>query len=412
MSTLRRLLAAYVRGALVLALAAGACGCRTCPAEKGPIPSYVPGPLSERYPLLDTTVAEGLAAALCRGPAVAPACGRPLQVLSISGGVAGVPHSAGVLVGWSASGTRPTFDVVNGISSGSLVGAYAFLGPKYDARLQQMILTMTGGDLIRFRPLYYLSFCGAFGSAAPLERVIERAMDEEFMADLRQAHAEGRRLFIGTMNLRTKRLTVWDLGAIACSGRPDADCLVRKVLLAAVSWPGAMQPVAFDMEVNGHHYREEHCDAGSVAMAFVRFGAMPGWPPPCAVKPGFLAGSNLYLLVSRKLYSDPEPVCCSAFSRLAVSFTTLFEALTRADVNHLYSVCAITGMRFHVLALPAEFHGSKPSFSSVYPKESRQIFEMGYQAGVHGPPWRLIPPGAGPGEDAIPCDAAHIRPCP
>lgn len=389
---------------LLALVAVGVCGCSTCP-HGGTSPA--PCPPSEPYPLVEAPAAEGLAAALSAMSSGPPACGRPLQILSLSGGVAGAPHTAGVLVGWSASGTRPTFDVVNGISSGSLIGAFAFLGPKYDAKVQHLILTMSGCDLFRFRPLCCIPCYGAFGSARPAERLLCKNMDDEFMADLRRAHAEGRRFFAGTMNVRTKRLVIWDVGAVASSGRPDADCLVRKILLAAVSWPGAVRPVEFDVEVNGHCYREQHCDAGSVSMAFVRLGASVG-----AGRPGWLAGSNLYVLANRKLYSDPGPVRRSAFCRLAVSVSTLFEALTRADIAHLYAICAATGMRFHLMAVPADFHAGPPGVGSLYPKEARQLFETGYQAGAAGPCWRLSPPGAAPGEEPIPRDATHIRPCP
>jgi hypothetical protein len=335
-----------------------------------------------------------------------------LQVLALSGGVAGVPFTAGVLLGWTQSGTRPQFDVVSGISSGALIGAFAFLGPRYDAELRRLVLSLNTSDLICFRPLRCMLRHGAFGTAEPAERLIGRVFDDGYVADLRQAHAEGRRFFVGTMNLETKRLIVWDVGAIACSGRPDAGDLVRKVLLAAVSWPGAVPPVEFDVAVNGHCYREQHCDAGSVGMAFVRFGALPGWPQPGApVQPGWLAGSDLYVLASRKLYSDPHPVPCCALSRLAPSFSTLFEALTRADIAHLYFVCAASGMHFHLLAVPQNYHCEPPCFSSLFPKGAPKLFETGFRMAACGPSWRSTPPGAGPGEEAIPRDGREIRGC-
>src|SRR5579871_677613 len=215
------------------------------------------------------------------------------------------------------------------------------------------------------------------------------------------------------MNLETKRLVIWDVGAIASSGRPDAGELVRKVLLAAVSWPGAVPPVEFDVKVNGRCYREQHCDAGSVGMAFVRFGALPGWPQTGEpVRPGWLAGSDLYVLASRKLYCDPEQVPCCALSRLTPSFTTLFEALTRADVARLFSVCAVSGMRYHLLSVPPDYHCETASFSNLYPKakEARRLFETGYRMSDCGPPWRSLPPGAGPGEEPVPRDGREVLP--
>jgi hypothetical protein len=400
-SSIRRL-ASLVRdvGFLVL-VGVGVIGCSACPrGGPSPLPD-APAVTRTCYRVADTPAAEGDSSSLGMPAPLPPIASRPLQILALSGGVAGAPFTAGVLVGWSKTGTRPMFDQVTGISSGSLIGAYAFLGPKYDAQMRHLILTMNTADLIKFQPLRCMLRDGAFGSAKPAQRLIRRAFDDGFLDDLRQAYAEGRRLYVGTMNLETKRLAIWDVGAIASSGRPDANELVRKVLLAAVSWPGAVPPVAFDIEINGRCYREEHCDGGSVAMV------LPPLGPP-SVCP---AGSDVYVLASRKLYSDPAPVPKSAFCRIKPSVSAIFEALTRADIARLHSLCMLSGTRFHQLAVPPEYRGEAPSVANLYPKEARQLFETGYHAGVSGPCWRQTPPGAEPGEEAFPRDGHEIKAC-
>jgi hypothetical protein len=399
MGYLIRLLASLVRGGVVLALAGvGVFGCSTCPSGGlSPLPD-APSLTRTCYHAADPPVDKGLADVLSMPAIVPPAGTRTQQILALSGGVTGAPFTAGILAGWTQSGTRPTFDQVTGISSGSLIGSYAFLGPKYDPQMRHLILTLNTADLIKFRPLCCMLWDGAFGSAKPAERLIRRAFDDGFMEDLRRAYAEGRRLFIGTMNLETRRLAIWDIGAIASSGRPDADDLVRKVLLAAVSWPGAVPPVAFDIEVNGHCHREEHCDAGSVAMVLPPLGPCP-------------AGSDIYVLASRKLYSEPARVPKSAFCRLKPCVMAIFEALTRADISQVYSQCLLSGSRFHLLALPQAYHGEPPSLTNLYPKEARQLFEIGYRIGTSGPCWRHTPPGAEPGEEAIPYDGRGIMIC-
>lgn len=414
-----RLLASLVRGLVFLVLAGvGVFGCSAIPSGRpAPLPDLsavrvqrsevreepssilLTSDLRPQTSDGEAPSAEGTSGSLPSPQLVPPVGSRPLQLAALSGGVAGAPFTAGVLVGWSQSGTRPLFDQVTGISSGSLIGTYAFLGPKYDAQMKRLILSMNTGDLIKFQPLRSMLCDGSFGSAKPAERLIRRAFDDNLIADLRCAYAEGRRLYVATMNLETKRLTIWDLGALASSGRPDANDLVRKVLLAAVSWPGAVPPVTFEIEVNGHCYREEHCDAGSVAMAMPPLGPLP----PCP------AGSNLYVLASRKLYSDPEPVPKRACWRLKPTVTAIFEALTRADICHMYSLCLFSGIRFHLLALPQGYHGGAPSIVHIYPKEAPQLFEMGYQVGCNGPCWRHSPPGAEPGEEPIPRQGQDIR---
>lgn len=61
----------------------------------------------------------------------------PRNVLVLSGGGMNGAYVAGVLKGWTVSGTRPQFDIVTGVSTGALIAPYAFLGPEYDNELQR-----------------------------------------------------------------------------------------------------------------------------------------------------------------------------------------------------------------------------------------------------------------------------------
>jgi hypothetical protein len=399
-----------IRGVLILALAAtGIWGCQASPRcgfSSSPEARNQP---SDRYPAVEKPVADSLAAALVTNAAVPATRPRTLQVLVMSGGVEGAPYASGVLVGWSKSGKRPTFDVVTGVSSGALIGVYAFLGPKYDADLQRLIVTLKTRDLVKLRPVSGVLLNGSLSSTKPAERLIRTEINDGLLNDLRQAHAEGRRFFVGTMALQTKRLVIWDVGAIASSGRPDADELVRKVLLASFSYPGFAPPVEFNLEANGQCYHEEHCDAGSVAMAFVRFGPVPGWPEQGApVRPGWLAGSNLYVLACRKLYSDPTPVPKRVLSRGTTAVTAALEALAQSQINRMYSLCAVSGMRFHLLAMPQELPGKPVALRELFPTDAPQMFAIGYEMGAKGPRWRLTPPGAEPGEESIPRSGLNL----
>src|ERR1700761_3582687 len=64
--------------------------------------------------------------------------GGPVSYLALSGGGADGAYGAGVLNGWTAAGTRPTFTVVSGVSTGALIAPFAFLGPAYDGTLRDV----------------------------------------------------------------------------------------------------------------------------------------------------------------------------------------------------------------------------------------------------------------------------------
>lgn len=72
----------------------------------------------------------------------------PANYLAISGGGEDGAFGAGLLVGWSASGTRPQFKLVTGTSTGALTAPFAFLRPRYDAQLREVCAMISRKDVL------------------------------------------------------------------------------------------------------------------------------------------------------------------------------------------------------------------------------------------------------------------------
>ena len=73
----------------------------------------------------------------------------PAFFLAISGGGDNGAFTAGLINAWTATGTRPEFKVVTGISTGALIAPFAFLGPKYDTTpVSYTHLTLPTSDLV------------------------------------------------------------------------------------------------------------------------------------------------------------------------------------------------------------------------------------------------------------------------
>ena len=89
--------------------------------------------------------------------------GKAHSYLAISGGGANGAFGAGLLAGWTASGTRPEFTMVTGISTGALTAPFAFLGPDYDDTLKEVL------DVREGKPLMILSNRGP----GELERIYD-----------------------------------------------------------------------------------------------------------------------------------------------------------------------------------------------------------------------------------------------
>lgn len=155
--------------------------------------------------------------------------------LALSGGGGDGAFGAGLLCGWSEAGTRPTFKLVTGISTGALISPFAFLGPAYDHRLKEAYTTISDKDIYtghnamaillsvaNVRPL------PSMASTKPLVKLLEKLIDARMLEDIAAEHLKGRRLIVGTTQLDAQRLVIWDMGAIAASNYPHKLELDRK----------------------------------------------------------------------------------------------------------------------------------------------------------------------------------------
>jgi predicted acylesterase/phospholipase RssA len=70
--------------------------------------------------------------------------------LALSGGGKDGAYGAGVLAGWTASGSRPDLTVVTGVSTGALIAPCAFLGSRYDDELKRAYTTTNAADVFEF----------------------------------------------------------------------------------------------------------------------------------------------------------------------------------------------------------------------------------------------------------------------
>jgi hypothetical protein len=228
-------------------------------------------------------------------------------------------------------------------------------------------------------------------------------------------HRKGRRLYVGTTNLDTRRLVVWDLGAIACKPCPEGCMLFRDVLLASCAVPGMLPPVQFEIEVDGREATELHTDGGITAQVFVpshvfAAAAAPAGPHPAGGRPGQAAdpavvraggvgreAGNLYVVVAGKLFPDAQPVTPRVLPVLGATTKAILYAHCRADLANLYGLSRAAGLRYNLTALRQEFPplGTSVDFD---PKAMADLFEEGTRGGATGPRWMSGPPALTPGD--------------
>jgi len=153
--------------------------------------------------------------------------------LALSGGGSYGAFGAGVLCGWTERGDRPDFKVVTGISTGALQATPAFLGSAYDHLLKRFYTTITNDNIFRRRSTVTTLFADGTLDSTPLRRLLEGAIDDDVFAAVAAKHRAGHRLFIGTSNMDANEFAIWDMGAIAASGRSMARPTTRCTPMAA-----------------------------------------------------------------------------------------------------------------------------------------------------------------------------------
>jgi Patatin-like phospholipase len=346
-----------------------------------------------------------------RGDVQTPPGARPYHILALSSGGLYGSFGVGVLKGWTESGTRPTFDVVCGVSIGAVMATSAFLGPQYDGVLRDNLVDSPLSTLLRRRSLPVALLLGSLYSSRQLAERLEKTHTPEVLAEVARAHAAGRRLYIATTALDSGRPVIWDMGEIASRGTQEALILYRKIVLASASVPGAFPPVRLPIEIDGKRYEEWHVDGAASTEVFFR-PFMVGDLNRVAGFHGALAppGSTLYIISNGKLF--PSHHCVRGlFGALSASTTSIISNKTRDELFRIYLHGMETGVSFRLTAVPQDLPVDAGALN-LSVEDQKLLYSTGYLIGRHAPEgehWRDAPPEIDPAEQVLPRSGTHFN---
>lgn len=308
-----------------------------------------------------------------------------INALVLSGGGSDGAFGAGLLAGWTEGGTRPEFTVVTGISTGAIIAPFAFLGPEYDPVLKDFYTESSTDTLVIFTPFAaLLGRAFALTDTSPLATELAEAITPEVVALIAAEHRKGRRLQIGTTNLDAQRPVVWDIGAIAATGRADAPDLIRRIILASSAIPGAFPPVLIEVEAAGERWAEVHVDGGVTRQLFL----LPPHLRLSALADAFHSGrieGVLYVIRNTRLAPTYEEMELGVLPLAARSVSTLIKAAGVADVRGLADQSRYLGVSLRLAAVPSSFDVTEQElFDPVY---MRALYDLGFSMAEGGYPW-------------------------
>ncbi len=306
---------------------------------------------------------------------------KTYPVLLIGGGVSNSAYGIGLLDGWLANGTRPVFKIVTGYSSGSIIAVATFSGKDYENRLANLFTSISTKDVVRQKNIFSILFGNSLYSSSPFAKKIDDIMDEGLMSRIAQEHAKGRRLYVGTTDLDAQEFVIWDMGALASIGSPDALKLFRRIILASCSFPATLPPVYFQVEADGRRYDEMHVDGGVVGGIFYINQLIEN------------LGFRTRLYVLNCCYMSPHS--SQVEDNLVAITSRLIETHTAAkmagDTYRLYAFAKERGWDYNLAYIPEDF---KPDQQEMFDKlEMQRLFKRGYDDALGGYKWHKAPPG-------------------
>ena len=330
---------------------------------------------------------------------------KPATYLVLSGGGENGAFGAGVLCGWTAAGNRPTFKLVTGISTGSLIAPFAFLGPEYDSQLKTVYTTVTDNDIFEKKSTLTAFWRQSLYDTKPLADLIAKNIDEKVLAAVAREHKKGRRLLVGTTQLDAQRLVIWDMGAIAASGNPGALDLFRKILLASASMPAIFPPVYMTVTADGTQYDEMHVDGGTISEQILYDNALLPMTQHEKAITSIVKNEKLVSeLIHRKRivyiirndqvkpeWADVKPRIGNIAGR---AISTLVKTHGDGDLYRIYVLALRDGIDYNLASIPIDFN--VPSQGMFDPVFMQKLFNLGYEMARNGYPWEKYPPGYEP----------------
>ena len=309
------------------------------------------------------------------------------SALLLSGGGSHGAFGAGFLNGWSRSGTRPEFKLVTGISTGALIAPLAFVGKEYDPVLTKMYTGVSTEDVARIRGISAL-WNDSLADSAPLMKILETYINEEFIDLVAQAHNSGRRLYIGTTNLDAQRFVIWNMGALANINDPEMPELFRKIMLASASIPVVYPPVMIEVTSDGQVYDEMHVDGGVITQVFFTAAVvnienirteMLGENSP-------REKGEVFIILNGTVEPTPETIDRSIMNITDRSLSTLLKASAVSGLRRINELSVKEDLEINFVGIPKdfEFNASEP-FDRL---EMLDLYYTGYKIGYSSNRWQ------------------------
>ena len=317
-----------------------------------------------------------------------------LDVLIVSGGGDWGAFGAGFLKGWHKVPAqhplaKPEFDIVTGVSTGTLIAPFAFLG---DEPAIDEIVTLyrnPGADWVKQRGmLYFLPDNISFAEVPGLEREMRQHITMDMVLRIAKGGADGRMLAVNATNLDDAAPRVFDLveeaQRAAASGELER---IHNIMLASAGIPGAFpfriidQELYVDGGVTGNILYGGRTDEEDALPALWQ-RTYPDVPIPKI---------RFWIIFNNQFRPVPHVTPPKWLAVVQRSLETATRASTAIAVKHLVALAEIARLKrnadveIRIVSIPGDWF---PPVPGVFVKETmNNLVDLGERMGADPTSW-------------------------
>ena len=314
----------------------------------------------------------------------------PFDILTLTGGGSRGAFGTGLLVGWTKKGTIPNFDVVTGISTGAVMAPFVFLGGEELKKVEYFYTKMHTEEIFTSTLLSIFGY-GYVMNAKPLKKLFKDTFDKDFLDKVALQHKNGRRLYIGTTNIDTGQLTVWDMGAIASSSRPEKYKRFRDIVYASTALPVYLPPEYIEVESEGKKYYQMHVDGGIYTQVFM-IGLLVNWAEVLEFNKNDNVNfkPTLYTVANRKYRQRDiyKPIEQKPLNIIEAYVLTEMDLLFDRSMYRLYKSCEQKNINFKMATIPQKMPDVIEVPTEFNPDRMMKLFNIGYNFGIGEIDWK------------------------
>jgi len=331
-----------------------------------------------------------------------PAEPTTMHVLILSGGGDYGAFGAGFLKGWGAitdpAHARPQFDVVTGVSTGSLIAPFAFIGTDsaYDQVLNIYKNPKENWAVLR-GPLFFLPGNPSMLDVKGLDDEIRQQINDDIIRKIADGGREDRILGVASTNLDFKEQRIWVLTAEAAEVKKAEDAeRFRQILLSSCSIPGAFPPRIID----GVLYVDGGCVSNILYNPDMMApdSAMGIWRRKFPDRP--LPRQRIWVIINEQLHPPPGIVQPTWVSVAGAAVSQMIRASTHTSLRQLANQASVVrategaDIEVRFIAIPDDWRAPDTSNAAFDKPTMDSLAALGQKLGADPNSWKIV---AGPG---------------